>query len=872
MTRSGKRRQQNLAQLRKKEDKQREARAEKAHRKGAKPAAGVTALPNMGSTCYFNSALQLLIRIDPFVSAAVDDSVTPAQGLDKGKEAYYKAIRELFNAMLTNDGGIFEPKAFYKTFCKQYPQFRPMSQGDAQEVVSILIRDVLQFTNPLEGQKMGNYDDDDPNPETHYAAYRAALAQKTASPCEEDLEVTEMNVTECWKCGARSISFASGGGLTLELPLGQERGERGAGGARGVHGDGGEEEDEEPATVRFVVILPAPLSKPGSPVIRKKCLYGFTLPWSECQEERVREILYTLLTKECYFGRRTVAKTVNGVVTHSVAVDARDVFWERHVVSAASVEFGCVGLAQICDKIRRCNEGEYLEAEEVVCSGEGEPSPADLAGEGAGAAEGAEGAEGVEGVEGSPAEKASVAPHEVPASKEAEKFDILLRYNRIHFGSPHAVILTACDASEPAKFYGRHFVPSEGAGAAVGQQAGSLAKAPAKAPEDSPAEAPVEEMPPSASAGPAAPSLPESSAAFTDAYVELRIVNGGEASSFAAVPFPVPACLAAPAEAGVEVAASVPAASHASSDGPSSAAQSSPSSSPVTLAPKPGAWKVLFLQRLAPLFSVLSNRPHELVPWSDALTVQAEVREGTLCIICTADANALERAETAEMGEPAAMAARDAAAEGPRPPSSVASASASAHPAAARARGSRPPLALDVFGAIRGLQDFVLPRNLSLDDCLRAHSRKSRVDGWRCRSCGQEEYGLHYTELYTTGEYLVIHLKRFVESLDPRTYEPVYKKMGARVGYPVRGLTIRARDTAGWRSPGDAARDQVYDLLGVVQHYGSRVDSGHYTCLSLLDEGWVEINDDQVYTTEEEHVVSPAAYVLLYRRRRSEGA
>ena len=68
----------------------------------------------------------------------------------------------------------------------------------------------------------------------------------------------------------------------------------------------------------------------------------------------------------------------------------------------------------------------------------------------------------------------------------------------------------------------------------------------------------------------------------------------------------------------------------------------------------------------------------------------------------------------------------------------------------------------------------------------------------------------------------------------------------------------------------DSNKPMLYDLYGVVNHYGS-MNFGHYTayCKQMEhDEGkWYCFDDSSVEPIEENKVVTDAAYVLFYKRK-----
>jgi hypothetical protein len=76
---------------------------------------------------------------------------------------------------------------------------------------------------------------------------------------------------------------------------------------------------------------------------------------------------------------------------------------------------------------------------------------------------------------------------------------------------------------------------------------------------------------------------------------------------------------------------------------------------------------------------------------------------------------------------------------------------------------------------------------------------------------------------------------------------------------------------------GAQSNNQVYDLYGVINHIGNSLYSGHYTAFcrthdssdTTKDElGWRLFDDSRVVSIKnEEHVITPDAYVLMYRLR-----
>jgi len=90
------------------------------------------------------------------------------------------------------------------------------------------------------------------------------------------------------------------------------------------------------------------------------------------------------------------------------------------------------------------------------------------------------------------------------------------------------------------------------------------------------------------------------------------------------------------------------------------------------------------------------------------------------------------------------------------------------------------------------------------------------------------------------------------------------EKNDAFVDFPLEGLDMRpfAKTLANRSDP------VYYDLIGVSNHFGS-LSGGHYTasCKNPISGKWTYFNDSSVSNCSQSQVVSPAAYLLWYRRR-----
>ena len=211
------------------------------------------------------------------------------------------------------------------------------------------------------------------------------------------------------------------------------------------------------------------------------------------------------------------------------------------------------------------------------------------------------------------------------------------------------------------------------------------------------------------------------------------------------------------------------------------------------------------------------------------------------------------------------------------------------------------------------LSEFCKVQKLSIED-----------NNWRCPRCKEFREGNQNLDLWRLPDLLTIHIKRF--NCSARWNE----KISAKVNFPLTGL-----DMSQWcheESPAvnDPNESSLYDLVGVVNHYGS-MTGGHYVAVCKAnacgkdgrEEGaysfngagatnleveedaeapsgwrigrpkaeavnhnklaagfsaktvaesaeplWLQFDDDLVEPVPPKYVVSEMAYVLFYRRRR----
>lgn len=153
-------------------------------------------------------------------------------------------------------------------------------------------------------------------------------------------------------------------------------------------------------------------------------------------------------------------------------------------------------------------------------------------------------------------------------------------------------------------------------------------------------------------------------------------------------------------------------------------------------------------------------------------------------------------------------------------------------------------------------------RNLTvlLHECLRSFSVPEVLgehDLWYCPRCREHRQATKSIQVWSTGDILTIHLKRFHSA---RAFSD---KIDMVVDFPIEGLDMLAY-TGGARADGVSP---VYDLIGVDNHYGG-LGGGHYTAYVKSGSRWYYCDDSRVSeVADPRRAVTSAAYLLFYRRR-----
>ena len=132
---------------------------------------------------------------------------------------------------------------------------------------------------------------------------------------------------------------------------------------------------------------------------------------------------------------------------------------------------------------------------------------------------------------------------------------------------------------------------------------------------------------------------------------------------------------------------------------------------------------------------------------------------------------------------------------------------------------------------------------------------------WYCDRCKAHREATKKLQIWSLPSVLVVHLKRFSAQGMWR------RKNDMPVDFP---FEIDLAPYCLESQAGEGTGPALYDLIAVSNHYGS-TGGGHYTAFAKHSESgeWHKFDDSHTAVVEPKDVVTPAAYVLMYGRRKA---
>ena len=155
-------------------------------------------------------------------------------------------------------------------------------------------------------------------------------------------------------------------------------------------------------------------------------------------------------------------------------------------------------------------------------------------------------------------------------------------------------------------------------------------------------------------------------------------------------------------------------------------------------------------------------------------------------------------------------------------------------------------------------KDYYQDNNITLDDCLQLFNIEENLEEgneWFCNNCKNHVKASKKIEFFYVPKIMIISLSRFKKTGSD------YVKNEAFINFPLTCLNMNKYITF------KDKKDYIYDIFGVVEHFGGR-GGGHYTAICQnYDGNWYSYDDSNCYPSEPREVCTNNAYVLFYRRR-----
>ena len=163
----------------------------------------------------------------------------------------------------------------------------------------------------------------------------------------------------------------------------------------------------------------------------------------------------------------------------------------------------------------------------------------------------------------------------------------------------------------------------------------------------------------------------------------------------------------------------------------------------------------------------------------------------------------------------------------------------------------------------------------TLNQCFSTFSKPERLDEdnkWYCSSCKHHVRAMKSIQLWKLPNVLLIHLKRF-------EHKHTRIKLETFVDFPLENLDLNqlCRESFSYFEGNHNDRfiqdhkGTHYDLFAVINHYG-KMGFGHYTAYARQSNDlggskkWYSFDDSNTRSIDSSMVVTPAAYVLFYKR------
>ena len=143
--------------------------------------------------------------------------------------------------------------------------------------------------------------------------------------------------------------------------------------------------------------------------------------------------------------------------------------------------------------------------------------------------------------------------------------------------------------------------------------------------------------------------------------------------------------------------------------------------------------------------------------------------------------------------------------------------------------------------------------NLSIYDLIKNFEDDEILEGeesYPCSTCNKNTKQIRKNMIYSLPNYLILHIERTVngEKLKNIIDFPLYN-------FELKNYVLKKED-----------QDIKYDLIGVINHYGSSGNGGHYIAICKKNDKWFQFNDTDVSEFDSTNLITENAYCLFYRK------
>ena len=146
---------------------------------------------------------------------------------------------------------------------------------------------------------------------------------------------------------------------------------------------------------------------------------------------------------------------------------------------------------------------------------------------------------------------------------------------------------------------------------------------------------------------------------------------------------------------------------------------------------------------------------------------------------------------------------------------------------------------------------------MTLKECIKNFCKEEQLEEgneWYCSSCKNHVLAKKKLELFYLPKILIICFKRFIKDSEK------WEKKEDFIDFPINNMDMNEFVI------GPDKEHSKYDLFAVSQHHGSS-GYGNYTAVCKNNGQWFSYYDSSCIETNENSVLSSAAYVLFYRRQ-----